>query len=119
MLQKVARGDFHYWLPIDGVSGLFVSLLCRIMAKTIADFTGVIQFRGPQELGGLYLTFNLFLGAGQRWRWREEKPKWFTASWISKVPIDMIPEEGKKEAAALRASMRRGNHVPSVVVPVT
>jgi len=39
LLQKVARGDFHYWLPVDGVGGLFVSLV-----KTITDFTCVVQF---------------------------------------------------------------------------
>jgi len=29
--------------------------------KTIADFTGVIQFRGDGEMGGLYWTVNMFL----------------------------------------------------------
>ena len=29
--------------------------------KTITDFTGVIQFRHPNEHGGLYWTANLFL----------------------------------------------------------
>jgi len=61
LLQKVARGDFHYWVPIDGVGGLFVSLLLRVIVKTVTDFTGVIHFRGPQELGGLYWTVNIFL----------------------------------------------------------
>ena len=61
LLQKVLRGDFYYWLPIDGALGLFVSLIMRVLAKTIADFTGVIHFRGPQELGGAYWTANMFL----------------------------------------------------------
>jgi len=61
LLQKVARGDFHCWLPVDGALGLLVSLLLRVMVKTIADFTGVIQFRGDAELGGLYWTVNMFL----------------------------------------------------------
>jgi len=199
LLQKVARGDFHYWLPVDGAFGLFVSLLMRVINKTITDFTGVIHFRGPQELGGLYWTLNMFLalvasfasvwiGDGGRvewmlvgaasgaftlsfglflllmkkeyrrtfvgtqtgrqqiterfiqaaddsvkasvmkknkkqwrairgeveewvgegwWRWEAEKPKWFTESWIAKVPPDMIPTEAKQAAKDMRASARR------------
>jgi len=61
LLQKVARGDFHHWLPVDGVFGLFVSLLMRVIGKTITDCTGVIQFRGDAELGGLFWTVNMFL----------------------------------------------------------
>ena len=61
LLQKVARGDFHYWVSIDGALGLFVSLLMRVMAKTITDFTGVIQFRHPLDMGGFYWTVNMFL----------------------------------------------------------
>ena len=61
LLQKVARGDFHYWIPIDGSFGLFVSLLLRVMVKTITDFAGVIHFRHSGELGGMYWTANMFL----------------------------------------------------------
>jgi len=61
LLQKVARGDFHYWLPVDGAFGLFMSLMLRVIVKTITDFTGVIQFRGDAELGGLFWTMNMFL----------------------------------------------------------
>jgi len=61
LLQKVARGDFHYWMPLNGVFGLVVSLLVRVSVKTLADFTGVIHFRHPIELGGLYWTVNVFM----------------------------------------------------------
>jgi len=61
LLQKLARGDFHYWIPVDGEWGLFVSLLMRMGVKAITDFTGVIQFRHPGEMGGLYWTANMFL----------------------------------------------------------
>ena len=61
LLLKVARGDFHYWIPIDGALGLLVSLLMRATVKTITDFTGFIQSRHPGELGGLYWTANLFI----------------------------------------------------------
>jgi len=61
LLQKVARGDFHYWLPVDGAFGLLVSLMTRMVVKTITDFTGVIQFRNYPDLGGLYWTVNMLL----------------------------------------------------------
>jgi len=205
LLQKVARGDFHYWLPVDGVFGLYMSLNLRVVVKTIADFTGVIHFRGPQELGGLYWTVNMILallaslasvlvytesGGGKvrerdawklvgclgggwlitfgliflvmkkkfrgtffstttakqqimdrfkvddeavkasvmkknkkmwlairadvkewvelnYWRWVEEKPAWFSESWVAKIPADMIPLEAKKKAKDIRDSQRR------------
>ena len=59
LLVKVARGDFHYWLPIDGAVGLRVSLLMRVIVKTITNFAGVIQFRHPGELGGSYWTVKI------------------------------------------------------------
>ena len=33
----------------------------RVSIKTVTDFTGLIQFRGPQELGGLFWKVNMFL----------------------------------------------------------
>jgi len=59
LLLKVVRGDFHYWFPVEGMTGLFISLLLRGIVKMITDFTGVIHFRGPQELGGMYWTLNM------------------------------------------------------------
>jgi len=61
LLQKVVRGDFHYWIPADGAVGLFMSLVMRVMVKTITDFTGLVQFRHDGELGGFYWTVNMFL----------------------------------------------------------
>jgi len=60
LLQKVVRGDFHYWTPVDGVFGLFLSLTLRVAVKTVTDVTGLIQFRHPLDLGG-YWTVNMFL----------------------------------------------------------
>ena len=80
LLQKVARGDFYYWFPLNGALGLFASLIMRLGVKTVTDFTGVIQFRGDAELGGLFWTLNMFLalaasfvcvwiGDGERTEW--------------------------------------------------
>jgi len=60
LLQKFARGDFIYWAPVPGTFfTLFSSFVVRVMMKTIADFTCLVQFRHPGELGGLYWTFNV------------------------------------------------------------
>jgi len=205
LLQKVARGDFHYWVPVEGSLGLFVSLLARVIVKTVTDFTGVLQFRHPAEIGGLYWTVNMFLallgsfvsvivyyesGGGEVeervawtlvgslsgawvaifgvllllmkndyrqtffstktgkqttqdyfkssddsvkkevitenklswreiredvkdwvqenwWRWKTERPEWFTESWIAMVPDDMIPTEDKRPAAGINANNSR------------
>jgi len=61
LLLKVTRGDFHYWVPIGGAFGLLVSLMMRVIMKTITDFTGVIHSRHPIELGGIYWTVNMFM----------------------------------------------------------
>ena len=208
LLQKVVRGDFLYWLPVDGALGLLMSLLLRVLVKTITDFTGVIQFRADAELGGLFWTVNMVLalaasfvcvwvGCGGRrewmlvgaasgawvlafglffllmkkgygrtffttrkgkqwtmdffvkgeddeaksivlkhnkkqwrkirgevkewvlgnwWRWEEEKPEWFTESWIAKVPPDMFPSEAKQAAKDIRASARRRSRLGALVV---
>jgi len=61
LLYKVAREDFHYWLPVGGLMGWFFSFNSRIIVKTICDYTGLIHMRNPQELGGLYWTFNTMM----------------------------------------------------------
>jgi hypothetical protein len=58
ILYKIARGDMWYWIPIHGVRGLVGSVGVRCIVKLITDFTGIVQFRHPYELGGAYWTFN-------------------------------------------------------------
>jgi hypothetical protein len=55
LLQKAARGDFKYFANVDGLAGflIFDSML-QILLKTVADFTGLVQFRGSGILGGSY-----------------------------------------------------------------
>jgi len=54
LLYRACRGDLHYWVPLEGKTGWFVSVLARLNVKIIADFTACIHFRHPKELGGLY-----------------------------------------------------------------
>jgi hypothetical protein len=62
LAQKMARGDFHYWVPFgeDSVFGLFVSLLGRFVVKVLVDYTGVLQFRAAVDLGGIYWSWSMF-----------------------------------------------------------
>jgi hypothetical protein len=54
-LQKAARGDLEYFANVDGVVGaVFFDFLVQLMMKTIVDFTGLVQFRGPGILGGCF-----------------------------------------------------------------
>jgi hypothetical protein len=54
-LQKAARGDIKYFANVDGLAGLLLfDFLIQFITKTIVDFTGLVQFRGPGILGGAY-----------------------------------------------------------------
>jgi len=61
LVIKTARQDFWYWLPVYGAPGLFISLMVRVMAKLLADWTAVVQFRHPLDVGGAYFTSSLAL----------------------------------------------------------
>lgn len=53
-LYKYLRGDFFYWLNISGPLELVISILVRTVVKVCVDFTGVVHFRHPNEIGGFY-----------------------------------------------------------------
>eukprot|EP00518_Triparma_eleuthera_P014041 CAMPEP_0182474878 /NCGR_PEP_ID=MMETSP1319-20130603/26425_1 /TAXON_ID=172717 /ORGANISM="Bolidomonas pacifica, Strain RCC208" /LENGTH=626 /DNA_ID=CAMNT_0024675815 /DNA_START=157 /DNA_END=2033 /DNA_ORIENTATION=- len=58
-LFKVAHCDFLYWIPVESLlQNIGISVLMRSMFKVICDFTGVLQFRHPNELGGMLWTVN-------------------------------------------------------------
>jgi hypothetical protein len=59
LLFKMARGDFTYWIPVDGALGFFMSMIVRVGVKTITDYTGIVQFRASGELGGIYWSFSM------------------------------------------------------------
>jgi hypothetical protein len=58
---KGLRRDLWYWAPIYGGLGVLVSWLMRWGIKVIVDWTAVVQFRHPNEVGGAYFTFSLGL----------------------------------------------------------
>ena len=45
-----------YFLPLEGVAGVFVSLVCRIAEKIIVDFSGCIYFRHPFFIGAFSIS---------------------------------------------------------------
>ena len=53
LLYKIARRDFYWWLRLEGVLSVILSLLDRTLVKVITDFTGCIHLRHSLELGGL------------------------------------------------------------------
>jgi hypothetical protein len=56
---KLMRRDFRYWLALYGPSGVFAAFMMRWIIKLVGDWTGVVQFRHPNEIGGAYFTFTL------------------------------------------------------------
>ena len=38
---KIARGDFYYWIPIEGWASVVFSFFVRIFIKVIVDFTSI------------------------------------------------------------------------------
>jgi hypothetical protein len=64
MFFKILRGDFWYWLPFGGNMEIVSSIFCRVIIKIITDFTSMVQFRHPNEVGGAYWLFGLLLTIG-------------------------------------------------------
>ena len=48
---KLARGDFMWWPRVEGIVGIMMSIVSRIIVKAIADFTGCLHLHHPFELG--------------------------------------------------------------------
>jgi hypothetical protein len=59
LFVKILRGDFWYWIPLGGKTEIVSSILIGVCAKIIVDFTSIVQFRHPYEVGGVYWLFGL------------------------------------------------------------
>ncbi|GMH46354.1 hypothetical protein TrRE_jg4299 [Triparma retinervis] len=63
LVTKMYRGDFMYHTPIGSPAMKKpLAFCCRVLNKIVADFTGMVQLRHPQEMGGLYFTMNEIIG---------------------------------------------------------
>jgi hypothetical protein len=60
-LYKLLRGDFYYPLPVEGFAGFIVAFVARVIIKVVCDFSGIVHFRHPNDLGGIYWTFNILV----------------------------------------------------------
>jgi hypothetical protein len=64
LVVKILRGDFWYWAPVGGNAEIFTSILARVLVKLVTDFTSIVQFRHPNEVGGFYWLFGIVLTMG-------------------------------------------------------
>jgi hypothetical protein len=64
ILVKILRGDFWYWIPLGGNLEILTSILFRVIVKIIVDFTSLVHYRHPNEVGGVYWLFGLLLTMG-------------------------------------------------------
>jgi hypothetical protein len=64
LVVKVLRGDFWYWMPAGGNAELVISIFERVIAKAITDFTSLVHFRHPNEVGGVYWALGFVLTIG-------------------------------------------------------
>jgi hypothetical protein len=58
LAYKLARRDLYHWVPLEGAAMVAQTLMVRVGIKAITDFTGVVQFRAPGEMGGAAWTFS-------------------------------------------------------------
>ena len=59
LVWKIFRGDFLYWVRVEGIVGVITSALVRVVNKIIADFTGCVHFRHTYELGGTVFSVSV------------------------------------------------------------
>jgi hypothetical protein len=64
LFVKIFRGDFWYWVPIGGNAEIVSSIAARVLVKVVTDFTSIVQFRHPYELGGMYWVLGFVLTIG-------------------------------------------------------
>jgi hypothetical protein len=61
-LYRTARCDVTHWVPAEGTTGYLETVIERTGVKMLVNFTGVIQFRAPAEMGGVYWCFDMVRG---------------------------------------------------------
>jgi hypothetical protein len=61
LIVKLLRRDFWYWVPAGGGADILVSVVSRVVGKVVTDFTSMVQFRHPNEVGGASWMFGFVL----------------------------------------------------------
>jgi hypothetical protein len=52
---RALRNDLWHWSPLEGTMNVIMAFLERSVVKVIVDFSGLVQFRAPGEMGGTFL----------------------------------------------------------------
>ena len=47
MIYQLLRGDFFWFVKLDGPIAMIVSFVERVLAKVVVDYTGCFHFRYP------------------------------------------------------------------------
>jgi len=63
-LTKIMAQDCRYWVPIYGLKGGLLTVLCRTVIKLVTDLTALVHFRCPHDLGGASFSFSLVTTIG-------------------------------------------------------
>ncbi|GMH90221.1 hypothetical protein TrST_g12947 [Triparma strigata] len=59
---KTMRGDLWYWPPMTTLGKRLVNVVFNVsLIKLAVDWSLVVQFRHPQEVGGAYFSFSLLV----------------------------------------------------------
>ena len=61
LAYKMIRCDFRYFVAVDGLLSLFLSLFTRVQTKLLVDFCSLVHCRHNYELGGCYWSYNLLM----------------------------------------------------------
>ena len=59
LAYKICRRDYLYWVRVDGAGAVVGSFIARVIAKTVVDFSGCLQLRHPNELGGIAFSLSM------------------------------------------------------------
>ena len=103
--------------------GTFVStmlgkdMIMRYFKEGEDDATKIIVFAANKRMWvTIYPQVKEFVLANWM-RWAEEKPDFFTANFVAKVPLDMIPAAGQNKAKQIRESVRKSSILSARVSP--
>ena len=65
-LYKILRGDFFYFLNLEGVVRFFTAIIDRFGVKILVNFTMLIQCRHPNEAGGFPFLVSILTSVVRR-----------------------------------------------------
>ena len=61
LVYRAIRGDLRYSPKVPPLLSILISGIARFITKVLTDFTCVVFFRHPLEMGGFYWCLNLLL----------------------------------------------------------